>query len=114
MAATLLKAQTQAVTAVNAAATVSGLPSPAWVAIQLTATALNGTITFEATVDGTTWRALQLYPSDNVTTAALTSTATAAALFVSAVPLAVSAVRARCSAFTSATAAFVHVRVACV
>jgi hypothetical protein len=114
MAATVLKAQTRAVTAADVAATVSGLPSPAWVAIQVTATALNGTITFEATVDGTTWRALELYPSDDLTATALTSTATAAALFVSSVPLAVSAVRARCSVFTSATAAFMHVRVACV
>lgn len=114
MAATLIKSAQQSITAADVAATVLGLPSPGWIAVQVTATALTGTITFEATVDGTNWASIELYPSTDLADTALTATATAAGVFVSKTPLAVSGIRARCSAFTSATAAVVTVRMACV
>jgi hypothetical protein len=114
MAATLLKASKQSITAAEQAATVEGIPSPCYVAVQVTASALSATITFEVTVDGSTWAAIELFPTTDVADSALTATATAAGLFVSKGALAVSAVRARCSAFTSASAAAVTVRVACI
>jgi hypothetical protein len=114
MAATLIKSAQQAITVADAAATVLGLPSPAWVAVQITASALTGTITFEVTVDGANWASLELYPSTDLADSGLTATATAAGLFVSKTPLAVSGVRARCSSFTSATTAVVTVRMACI
>lgn len=113
MAANLIKAAKQTVTAVEQAATVEGIPSPCHAAVQITASALNGTITFEGTVNGTTWAALELLPTTDLADTALTETATAAGVFVSKAPLALSAIRARCTAFTSATAAVVTVRVAC-
>jgi hypothetical protein len=114
MAATLLKSAKQSITAAQDAATVEGIPSPCWVAVQITASALSGTITFEGTADGTNWASLELLPSTDLADTALVATATAAGLFVSKAPLALSAIRARCSAFTSATAAAVQVRVACI
>lgn len=114
MAATLLKSAKQSITAAQVAATVEGIPSPFWLAVQITASALSGTITFEGTTDGTNWASVELMPSTDLTDTALTATATAAGLFVSKSPLAFSAVRARCSAFVSATAAAVNVRVACI
>lgn len=114
MAANLLKAAKQSITAAEQAATVEGIPSPFHVAVQITASALSGTLTFEGTVDGTTWASVELMPTTDLTDTALTATATAAGLFVSKVPLALSAIRARCSAFTSATTAVVTVRVVCV
>lgn len=114
MAANLIKAAKQTITAVQQAATVEGIPSPFHVAVQITASALTGTLTFEGTVDGSTWASLELLPSTDLADTALTATATAAGLFVSKAPLALSAIRARCSAFTSATEAVVTVRIACV
>lgn len=114
MAANLIKGAKQSITAVEQTATVEGIPSPFHVAVQITATALTGTLTFEGTADGTNWASVQLVPSTALADASLTATATAAGLFVSKFPLACSAFRARCSAFTSATAAAVNVRVACV
>lgn len=114
MAANLIKGARQAITAVEQAATVEGIPSPCHVAVQIAASALSGTITFEGTANGTNWASLELMPLTDLTDTALTATATAAGVWVSKFPMALSAVRARCSAFTSATAAVVTVRVACV
>jgi hypothetical protein len=91
----LLKSTTT-VAAAQDAATISGLPSVGSVGIQVTGT-FSATITFEATVDGTNYVALNCLPSNSSTTA---STATAAGAFtVSSGGYA--AVRARCSAYTS-------------
>lgn len=113
MAATLIKKSTASFTAAEVAATVDGLPSPCLVAIQLAGT-FTGTVTFEATVDNTSWLAIELYPSTDLADTALASTATAAGLYVSKMALAVSAVRARVSAFTSNTSGVISVRVSCV
>lgn len=113
MAATLIKGAKASLTAADVAATVEGIPSPFFCAIQVTASALTGTVTFEGTADGANWASVELMPSTDLTDTALTATATAAGLFVSKAPLAFSAIRARCSAFTSATDATVTVRVAC-
>lgn len=114
MAASLIKSEKQAITAQDVAAVVLGLPSPCWVAVQITASALTGTVTFETTVDGTNWSALELLPTTDLTDTALTSTATAAGTWLSKFPLAVAGVRARCSAFTSATSAVVTIRTSCI
>lgn len=114
MAANLIKGAKASITASGVAATVEGIPSPFHVAVQVTASALTATITFEGTTDGTNWAAIELYPSTDLADTALTATAAAAGLFVSKGALAFSAFRARCSAFTSATAAVANVRVACV
>ena len=91
----LLKSTTT-VTAAQDAATISGLPSVGSVGIQVTGT-FSATITFEATVDGTNYVALNCLPSNSATTA---STATTTGAFtVSSGGYA--AVRARCSAYTS-------------
>lgn len=99
MAATLVKSAIQTATAANQAATLLGLPSPGEWAVQLTGT-WSGTVTFEATVDGTTWVATQMYPSTSLTTASLTSTATANGVFVNAAG-AYAGLRARFSTATS-------------
>jgi hypothetical protein len=72
------------------------LPSVGSVGIQITGT-FSATITFEGTVDGATYVALNCLPSNSGTAA---STATAAGAFtVSSGGYA--AIRARCSAYTS-------------
>lgn len=96
MAATLLKANTVTVSAVENAASVSGLPSPGFVAVQVTGT-FSATITFEASVDGTNYVAFNMTPSNSGTDA---STATAAGAFTKATG-AYSAFRARCSTYVS-------------
>ena len=113
MAANLVKGAKQSITAAEQAATVEGIPSPFHVAVQLTASAISATITFEGTTDGTNWASVELLPTTDLADTALTATATAAGLWVSKNPLAFSAIRARCSAFTSATSAVINVRVAC-
>lgn len=91
----LLKSTTT-VAAANDAATISGFPSVGVVGIQITGT-LSATITFEGTVDGTNYVALNCLPSNSGTAA---STATAVGAFtVSSGGYA--AIRARCSAYTS-------------
>ena len=91
----LLKSTTT-VAAANDAATISGFPSVGVVGIQITGT-LSATITFEATVDGTNYVALNCMPSNSATPAS-TSTAVGA-WTVNAGGYA--AIRARCSAYTS-------------
>lgn len=91
----LLKSTTT-VSAVENAATILGFPSVGSVGIQITGT-FSATITFEATVDGITFVALNCMPSNSATAA---STATAVGAFtVSSGGYA--AVRARCSTYTS-------------
>jgi hypothetical protein len=91
----LLKS-TKTVAAANDAATIFGFPSVGSVGIQITGTFV-ATITFEATVDGTNYVALNCIPSNSGTAA---STATAVGAFaVSSSGYA--AIRARCSAYTS-------------
>lgn len=96
MSATLLKTNSVTVAAVNDAASVAGLPSPGFVAVQVTGT-FSATITFEASVDGTNYVAFNMTPSNSGTDA---STATAAGAFTKATG-GYSAFRARCSAYTS-------------
>jgi hypothetical protein len=96
MSATLLKSNSVTVAAQNDAASVSGLPSPGHVAVQVTGT-FSATITFEATVDGTNYVAFNMTPSNSGTDA---STATAAGAF-SKPAGGYSAFRARCSTYSS-------------
>lgn len=109
MSATLIKAASASITAAEVAASVTGLPSPTHVAVQLAGT-FTATVTFEATVDNTNWVSLELLPTTDISDTGLTATATAAGVFVSKVPLAVSGVRARVSAFTSNTSGVITVR----
>lgn len=74
---------------------VSGL---AHVAIQITGT-FTGTVTFEASIDGITYVALNMTPPNSVTPA---TTATAAGLWTGNVG-GLAIVRARCSAYTDGT-----------
>ena len=70
------------------------------VSIQLTGTFV-GTVTFEATVDGSTWTALAVAP---VTTVASVRVLTATAVGIFTVNAAgLTSIRARCSAYTSGT-----------
>lgn len=110
MAATLIKAAYASITAAEVAASVTGLPSPSHVAVQVAGT-FTATITFEATVDGATWAAIEMLPSTDLSDTGLTATATSAGLFVSKVPLAVSGVRARVSTFTNNTNGVITLRV---
>jgi hypothetical protein len=96
MAATLIKTNSVTVAAANDAASVSGLPSPGFVAVQVTGT-LSATITFEASVDGTNYVAFNMTPSNSGTDA---STTTAVGAWTKSTG-AFSAFRARCSAYTS-------------
>lgn len=88
------------VTAADDAITLSRMPNASGVSIQLAGT-WAGTITFEATVDGTNWVALNLTPSNSGTDA---STATANGAFSKAAN-GWTAVRARFSTATSGTPA---------
>lgn len=112
MAATLIKGATANITAAEVAASVTGLPSPCQVAVQLVGT-FTATVTFEVTVDGTNWASIELNPTTDLSATGLTATATAAGLFVSPFPLAVSGVRARVSAFTNNTSGVITLRVSC-
>jgi hypothetical protein len=96
MAATLLKTNSTTIAAQGDAASVSGLPSPGFVAVQIVGS-MSATITFEASVDGTNYVAFNMTPSNSGTDA---STATAAGAFTKSTG-AYSAFRARCSAYTS-------------
>lgn len=96
MAATLIKTNSITVGAEQEAAVVSGLPSPGYVAVQITGT-LGATITFEASVDGTNFVDFSMTPSNSGTDAA-SSTATGAWTKSTG---AYSAFRARCSSYTS-------------
>lgn len=96
----LIKSVVATVNAQNVAATLAGLPSPGKAAFQLVG-AFSGTITFEASVDGTTFAALPVTP---IAGGATVTTATAAGIwYVDTQGFAV--VRARCSAYTSGTPA---------
>lgn len=92
----IIKGATVTVAAQDNAATVTGLPSAANVAVQIVG-AMSATITFETTVDGTNWVATNLLPVASTTGA---STATAAGLWLGNIG-AVSGFRARCSAYSS-------------
>lgn len=94
----LLKSTTT-VAAANDAATVSGFPSVGVVGIQITGTMTATTISFEATVDGTNYVALNCIPSNSATPAS-TSAAVGAWTVNSG---GYTAIRARCSTFVSAT-----------
>lgn len=96
MAATLLKTNSVTIAATDNAASVSGIPSPGFVAVQIVG-AMSATITFEASVDGTNYVAFNMTPSNSGTDA---STATAAGAFTKATG-GYSAFRARCSAYSS-------------
>ena len=96
MAATLLKTNSVTVAAENDAASVSGLPSPGFVAVQVFGT-MSATVTFEASVDGTNYVAFNMTPSNSGTDA---STATAVGAFTKSTG-AFSAFRARCSTYSS-------------
>lgn len=86
-----------------AAATGNGSILPvdgaAAVGIQVKGASFVGTITFEATVDGTNWVAL---PCTNISNGAASSTTTADGVFVASVG-GLRSVRARVSAYTSGT-----------
>lgn len=70
-------------------------------AIDLTGTWV-GTVTFEATIDGTNWAGLGVKPSNATTVTTFVLTSTANGMFVvDATPF--KAIRARCSAYTSGT-----------
>lgn len=97
MAATLLKTNSVTVAAQDDAATVSGIPSTGIVSVQIGGT-FSATITFEGSVDGTNFRALNMTPSNSTTAA---TTATTVGVWVSGNAGAYSAIRARCSAYTS-------------
>lgn len=112
MAATLIKAAYASITAAEVAASVTGLPSPSHVAVQVAGT-FTATITFEVTVDNTNWVSIKLLPTTDLSDTGLVATASAAGLFVSKVPLAVSGVRARVSAFTNNTSGIITVRASC-
>ena len=103
MAATMVKAARVEATTADMAATVLGLPSPGEWAVQLTGT-WSGTVTFEATVDGTTWVSFELEPTTDLsgTTSSLTATATANGVWTGATR-GVAGVRARFSTATSGT-----------
>lgn len=104
----LKQSAAQTITAQEQAATIGGIPAPGVFGVQITGT-LSATITFEVSLDGTNWAAVELMPSTDLTAAALTSTATAAGVFFTPLPLMASAFRARCSSFTSATELVVRV-----
>ncbi len=72
MAATLLKTNSVTIAAQDNAATVSGIPSPGFVAVQIVG-ALSATITFEASVDGTNYVAFNMTPSNSGTDASTTT-----------------------------------------
>jgi len=96
---------TQPITAAQQAATVVGLGSSMDVAVQITGT-LSATITFEVTVDGTTWVAAAMTPAAGGSTV---TSATAVGAWSASVG-GYAGFRARCSAFTSATTCVVTVR----
>lgn len=100
------------ITSTSSVATLTALPAEASVAVQIAASALSATITFEVTVDGSNWASIELMPTTDLTDTALTATASAAGIWVGKLPVACSGFRARCSAFTSQTAAFVTARAA--
>lgn len=101
MAATMVKAAVVEAATLNDAATVLGLPSPGQWAVQLTGT-WSGTVTFEATVDGTNWVSFQLNPTTAFAAASLTATATANGVWTGPT-YGVAGVRARFSTATSGT-----------
>ena len=100
MAATVLKSNQITVSAQDQAATILGLPSPGFVAVQVTGT-LSATITFEATVDGTNWVAASMVPIGQQPAYA-TAVTTTTAVGIWNVPTAgLAGFRARCSAYSS-------------
>ncbi|MHB1097877.1 MAG: hypothetical protein ACYC3F_17095 [Gemmatimonadaceae bacterium] len=96
--APLIKRAAVSVAASDDAATLTGLPSTGTLAVQVTGTFV-GTITFEVSVDGTTFVAFNMTPSNSGTDA---STATAPGAFSKPIG-GYSVARARCSAYTSGT-----------
>jgi hypothetical protein len=102
----IIKGAAVTVAAVDNAASVTGIPSVAHVAVQIVGS-MSATITFETTVDGTNWVATTLLPAASTTGV---STATAAGLWGGNIG-AVAGFRARCSAYTSGSPV-VTVRVA--
>jgi hypothetical protein len=100
MAATLLKTNQITVSAQDQAATVLGFPSPGAVSVQITGT-LSATITFEGTVDGTTWVAASMVPVGQQPAYATPVTTTTAAGIWSVPTFGLAGFRGRCSAYTS-------------
>jgi hypothetical protein len=97
-----------ALTAAQVAATIGGITAPGMFSVQIVGT-LTATITFELTIDGTNWVAVELHPTTDLANTALTTTAAAAGVWVSHIATIASGFRARCSAFTSATDATIRV-----
>jgi hypothetical protein len=104
MAATVLKKTTVDI-ADGAVAAVTGLPSVGEVAVQLFGT-FTATVTFEGTVDGTNWVAMNMVPAASATGA---STATTAG-FWSTDTRGLAGLRARVSAFTSSDSGVITIR----
>ena len=96
MAATLLKTNSVTVSAQDDAASVAGIPSPGFVAVQVFGS-MSATITFEASVDGTNYVAFNMTPSNSGTDASTTTSAGAWTKSTGAY----SAFRARCSTYSS-------------
>lgn len=107
MSATLVKGQRVAIAA-SAIALVDGLPAGAAIAVQLVGT-FTATVTFEATLDGTNWQAIGLFPVATPTGTPAT-TATAVGMWQTGPLVAYAAVRARVSAFTSSPSGFMAIR----
>lgn len=105
-----------AITAAQSKAEIVGIGAAVVLAARVLATEFTGTITFEITVDGLTWHAIEMLPTTDLADTALTSTCIGAgavsASYVSKAPVACSGFRARCTAFTSAEDASVVVRAA--
>ncbi len=98
------------ITSTNSAASLLGLPALGHVSVQITASALSATVTFEVSNDGTNWASIEMVPSTDVSDTGLTATATAAGFWITKYPIAAVNFRAKCSAFTSETSAFMTAR----
>lgn len=88
------------VAAQDQAATLFGFPSAGVVSVQITGT-FSGTITFEATCDGTNWVAASMVPVGQQPAYATAVTSATAVGIWSAPTNAYTAFRARCSTYSS-------------
>lgn len=105
-------ADTALITAAQVAAEITKIPAAGHFAVQVKATALTATLTFEVCVDGTNWDTIELVPSTDLLDTALTATAAnpTAGVWLTKFPVSVWGFRVRCSAFTSQTAATMTAR----
>lgn len=108
----MIRKSSQVFSAVDQAATVDGLLKPVTISVVLTGTWTSLTVTFEMTVDGTNWVAVEMMSVADMTDTSLSTTSTAAGAFVTKVPLSCAAFRARCSTWGSGTAPTATVRAA--